>query len=97
MSVHGIIQDGLITQMGYGNYMGTVPSHLYSYYAQLIAQLQYGMIFNETNQHQTGLWIFWVDKVSISSISRLKPREPLNLVRSDELFGKKKKNFCLKW
>jgi hypothetical protein len=55
MSVHGIIQDGLITQMGYGNYMGTVPSHLYSYYAQLIAQLQYGMIFNETNQHQTGL------------------------------------------
>jgi hypothetical protein len=55
MSTHGIIQDGLIPQMGYGNYMGTVPSHLYSYYAQLIGQLQSGMIFNDKNQHQTGL------------------------------------------
>lgn len=51
MSANGIIQDGLITQMGYGNYMGTVPSHFYTYYAQLIAQLQSGMIFNVTNQH----------------------------------------------
>jgi hypothetical protein len=55
LSAHGIIHDGLSGQMGYGNYMETSTSPFYTYYAQLMAQLQSGMIFNERSHYQARL------------------------------------------